>query len=380
MNSNSLLVIVALIFLLSVFNSCQEDEEVSEILNSGDVAWTMEGEEIFTSQPAIVDDLLLVERDVSKLQAIDGASGEIVWTFQGEELDLIPGGGAFRAPLVKDKVVFWSTAWGNVYAIDLDTGEQIWKFKGYTRLEDGIFPNESFKATPVYQGGILYVLGLNRKLIALNGSTGQVIWENDQFGITLSFLLLKKGKILISDKFPRNNYRLIALDAITGTQSWSYDFSNRLQAYLFDDEQYVYIKDGSVIKGLDPETGLILYEFNSQLDGKLILVTSTHFFIESDGIVYAIDKMSKKQVWAYSISRGSFFKPYISGDYLFLTDTEYLHVIDVNTGETIWENQLFEYTTEEGGPVPAISYIFSPMIGNEYVFALNIYKLFALKL
>ena len=81
-------------------------------------------------------------------------------------------------PLVVDGVMYVSTAWSKVYALDAKSGKQIWYF-------DPKVPGPAAAPTccdvnnrgvAIYQGNV-YIGTLDGRLIALNAASGKVIWS-----------------------------------------------------------------------------------------------------------------------------------------------------------------------------------------------------------
>jgi quinohemoprotein ethanol dehydrogenase len=86
--------------------------------------------------------------------------------------------GQEATPLVVDGVMYVSTAWSKVYALDAATGRQLWYFDpkvpgatGATACCDVVN-----RGVAVYQGNV-YVASLDGRLIALDAATGTVVWS-----------------------------------------------------------------------------------------------------------------------------------------------------------------------------------------------------------
>ena len=80
------------------------------------------------------------------------------------------------APIVVDGVMFLTTSFNHVYAIDAATGEEYWHYK------HKMGPITTFCCGPNNRGvaiedGTLFMGTLDAKLVALDAKTGKVLWE-----------------------------------------------------------------------------------------------------------------------------------------------------------------------------------------------------------
>ena len=83
-------------------------------------------------------------------------------------------------PIVVDGIMFFTSSWSRVYAIDAKSGEELWMF-------DPEVPGEVARkaccdvvnrGVAVYKGRV-YVGSLDGRLIALDAATGKEVWEVD---------------------------------------------------------------------------------------------------------------------------------------------------------------------------------------------------------
>ena len=82
------------------------------------------------------------------------------------------------APLVVDGVMFLTTSYNHLYAINAVTGQEYWHYK------HNMGPITVFCCGPNNRGvaaadGMLYMGTLDAKLVALNAKTGKVAWETE---------------------------------------------------------------------------------------------------------------------------------------------------------------------------------------------------------
>ncbi len=118
-----------------------------------------------------------------------------VWAFQTGVRDGLTG-----MPLVVDGVIFLTTAWNHVFAIDARTGAELWHYQ--RRLP----PTEemSYCCGPSNRGvaireGLLYMTTLDAHLVALEAKTGRVEWDIE-LGKGADNLNAKQPPLVVGDR------------------------------------------------------------------------------------------------------------------------------------------------------------------------------------
>lgn len=132
------------------------------------------------------------------------------------------------APIVVDGVMFITTSYNHVYAINAVTGEQYWHFK------HKIGPVSTYCCGPNNKGvavseGKLFMGTLDAKLVALDAKTGKLLWETEIADPELGYSetmapTVVDGKVLIGTNGGEYGVRgfVKAFDANTGKLSWTF--------------------------------------------------------------------------------------------------------------------------------------------------------------
>ncbi|MEJ0035472.1 MAG: PQQ-dependent dehydrogenase, methanol/ethanol family [Gammaproteobacteria bacterium] len=133
-------------------------------------------------------------------------------------------------PLVIDGVMYVSSAWSKVFAINAATGERIWSYDPKVPGEAGVNAccDVANRGVAAWNGKI-YVGTLDGRLIALDAATGKPVWEkltvdkNYRYTITGAPRVVK-GKVLIGNGGAEMGVRgyITAYDAETGEQAWRF--------------------------------------------------------------------------------------------------------------------------------------------------------------
>jgi len=150
-------------------------------------------------------------------------------------------------------------------AFDAGTGKELWRARldAERRDEMGGGP----RATPTVDGGLVYVLGAEGKLAALEAATGKPRWRVDlvaehgarvpQWGVSTSPVV--EGGMLLVTSGGSNGRSLLALDKLTGKVIWTAEsdvagYSTPLVLHLAGTRQAIFFAGTSLIS-VSPQTG-----------------------------------------------------------------------------------------------------------------------------
>src|SRR5665213_2776404 len=90
--------------------------------------------------------------------------------------------GQEATPIVVDGVMYVSTSWSKVYALDAATGRQIWYYDPKVPGPTGAHAccDVVNRGVAVYEGNV-YIATLDGRLVALNAGTGKPVWTVRMF-------------------------------------------------------------------------------------------------------------------------------------------------------------------------------------------------------
>ena len=149
----------------------------------------------------------------------------LAWHF-----DLDTHRGQEATPLVVDGVMYFTTAWSKVFALNAATGKLIWKYDPKVPPEWAVNAccDVVNRGVAVSQGKV-FVGALDGRLIALDAATGKPVWETltidrrFRYSVTGAPRVIK-GKVMIGNagaEFGVRGY-LSAYDAQTGKMIWRF--------------------------------------------------------------------------------------------------------------------------------------------------------------
>ena len=222
--------------------------------NNGAEKWRVGLSGEILSSPQTNGKLVLAQTSDGSLYALDAITGKQKWVYQTVVPVLSLRGTS--TPLIQDDRVLAGFANGKFVSISLDSGIPNWEAavalpKGRSELERIVDVDGRF----VVDGGIAYVGAYQGKVVAIELSSGRVLWKREissHVGLesSLSNLYLSSS-----------SGELLALDQSSGTEVWR-------QKLLIDRKPTVPVKMGQYLVVADNEGYLY---WLSQIDGKVVI-------------------------------------------------------------------------------------------------------------
>ena len=223
---------------------------------------------------------------------------EVVWTFESEpieslsEADLERAGGEppntpiFASPAIVDGVVFLPTGDRRVVALDATTGELQW--------EHHITGPVSY--SPAIAEDLVYVGLRDGRLLALDKATGELRWQFVTVDPILSSPVVHEGTVYISSMDGRVN----AIDAATGDLRWEFHAPGRYPSSPAVNHAVVaFTASDNRLHILDRETGLerLAYAIVAPTSSPPAIQGSNVITSNLTGAMWAVDWRQTQNSW-----------------------------------------------------------------------------------
>ena len=295
------------------------------------------------SSPVIVNDVLFIGSTLGVF-ALDAKTGQEIWRFQTESF-------VRSVPAVSNGVIYIGDDNKKFYAIDAKDGSLKWKndtaLGGYT-------------ASAAVVGNIVYAMPKDGSFYAFDTSNGEVVWSTLIGKIAESSPAIGEGIIA----FGTDGGAIVALDASTGKQKWSYNTGT------IDIKSSPVIADGAIFIGSNDGAvyaittgGSLKWKFSTSdnIESSPSVKNGVVYFGSQDSNFYAVDEGTGKLKWKFPDSGQVFSAPAISNDVVYFgSENKIIYGLDANTGKLLWRNSTGEKNKD---------YITSPAISGNVLYA-----------
>jgi PQQ-dependent dehydrogenase (methanol/ethanol family) len=146
------------------------------------------------------------------------------WIFQTDVKESME-----TSPIVVNGVMYVTTSFSHVYALNAQTGEEIWHYKHPLGPVTTYCCGPNNRGVAVYEDKV-YLATLDSKLVALDAKSGKMVWQSDIADPELGYSetmapTVVKGKVLIGTNGGEYGIRgfVKAYDAKDGKLIWTFD-------------------------------------------------------------------------------------------------------------------------------------------------------------
>jgi outer membrane protein assembly factor BamB len=245
------------------------------------------------SSPTLVDGIIYVGSEDTKLYALDGATGREIGAAAGpgaaaSDDDFWPvetDGAIVGSPAVVDNVVYFGSFDQHLYAVTADTGKELWRFR----------TGGPVVSSPIVVDGVIYVGSNDDSVYAVDSATGQERWRFETDGDVRSTPAVVDGVVYVGSL----DSNIYAIDAATGNERWHNTTGDRVRSSPAVVDGIVYIGSyDTFVYALDARTGRNVWRFRTE--GWVVASPLVHqgvvYVGSNDGRFYAIDAASGQEI------------------------------------------------------------------------------------
>lgn len=258
--------------------------------NNGKLRWLVKVSGEVVASPVYSKGLVIVHTSRGELIALDSDTGDEVWVLNNKQPNLTLRGSA--TPTISKGGVIYGRADGFVAAVFLKSGQPLWQLpiaRPYGATELDRIADADMQ--PIVRNGIIYALAYNGNLVAIDLLKGQQLWQRKYSGY--SDMALSGTTLYLTD------YRgyLYAVDRNTGDEIWS----NKQLAYrnvtgVSIANQYIVVGDGEgYLHWVDRDSGKFVAQQELDSDGIYMQPFESYSYLylqTRSGKLIAIEKPS----------------------------------------------------------------------------------------
>ncbi|WP_157981943.1 outer membrane protein assembly factor BamB [Aliidiomarina sedimenti] len=181
--------------------------------DNGEIQWQSQLEGEVISAPAVGEGYVVLHLGNGMVVSLNAADGEEQWRHEEEVPALTLRGSS--SPVISAGGVILGTNNGRAAVLVLESGQMAWDERvatpsGGSDLERIV----DIDATPVVRGDQVYMLAFNGELVALELRTGEVVWRRDYQGHRTPQVAGSRIFLTTSES------HVVAVDRLSGNESW----------------------------------------------------------------------------------------------------------------------------------------------------------------
>ncbi|MGD0341212.1 MAG: PQQ-binding-like beta-propeller repeat protein [Bacteroidales bacterium] len=293
---------------------------------------------------------------------VTGFKAPASWPGQLTQIWKIKVGTGDASPVLVGKNIFLNTRQEDnemILCLDAATGKDIWADKYPVAAATGpAAAHPGPRSTPAFADGKIVTFGISGILSCLDAATGKVIWRKDnptnaipQFYTGMSPLII--DDMCIAQVGTKDNGSVIALDLKTGDEKWKYSGEGPAYAspsvmvvnkkkllILFTEKSLMALTlgDGKLQWQIAAPPQQRFYNCVSPcINGNIIYYTGQGTGIKTVEVVKEGSGFKTKDLWSNPAVGAKWNTPVLKDGYLYgFTDQRRIYCINATTGETAW--------------------------------------------
>jgi outer membrane protein assembly factor BamB len=227
-------------------------------------------------------------------------------------------------PVVADGTLYTGSGDGVLYALDAQTGQEIWLTGGFGQLEN----------SGAVAGDTLVVGGYDKRVCALDRHTGEVLWSFN----TVSFV--QASPLIIDERvYIATDNAIYALDLMSGQLQWE-AATGKEDAYMgapASDHGIIYTTGGKYLIALDSTDGKELWRIQHDEPFTALAVANQTIYVGNfDGFFYAYDQETGEEKWKFQGGGIFWAGPAIQGNTVYTGNESTVYALNAQTGEQLW--------------------------------------------
>ena len=260
-------------------------------------------------------------------------------------------------PIVASGTVFTLDSDLHVMAFHSQTGKKFWE-------KDIAHPTEEEAVIAgglAHDGNILYVTSGYNEVLSLNPANGEVYWRTNISAPSRAAPTIHNGRVFVNCM----NNNIVALDASSGKILWEYEGIGETTGLLgaaspaVDDDMVIAGFASGDLVALQVQNGSVIWRDNlagalrftgmgglSDIRGLPVIYGDIALAISYGNKIIALDKRNGTRLWQQAI--GGTETPWVSGNTIFVLSTDHkLYALDIRSGEIIWVRPVQKYKKPE---------------------------------
>lgn len=296
--------------------------ELFENFQNMEPRWTFTTEDEIRASPIAYKNRVFVGSYDTNIWALNLEDGELVWKFPTQA-------GIASSPVIDTahQLILFGSEDYTFNAVDYHTGRINWSYTTKGRI----------RGTARIAHGHVFFGSDDGRMYALVASNGRYLWDYDTTEPVRSRPFVTDEYVI----FGSDSGELIALE-LSGARKWGFRARRAIQAGPIVDDQgicYVGSWDG-FLYAIDASSGYSLWRFrtNRPIVNSVVKEGNRILFGSTDGIFYSVDAESSKEKWRFEADSPIVSAPTLHNGFVYFGDADgKLYCLETKTGKKQWD-------------------------------------------
>ncbi len=302
--------------------------------------WTFKTEDEIRCSPVVYNNMVFIGSYDTNIWALNEEDGEFIWKFPTD-------GGIVSSPVVdqSSKLIMFGSEDYTFYALDYKNGRINWSYT----------TNDKIRGTARVAHGHVFFGSDDGKLYALVSGNGRYLWEYDLGSAVRSRPFVTNEMVIVGSE----GGEVVGLE-LNGSRKWAFRAKRAITSSPYVDIEgicYVGSYDGFLYT-IDAGSGFSMWRFRAGspiisspvVDGNLVFIGCT------DGHMYAINTQTGKEKWKFNTEKAIVGSPIVHDERLYFASTNgTFYCLETRAGKEIWK-----FETES--PITSIPFITEELI------------------
>lgn len=263
---------------------------------------------------------------------------DILWQTKVSSLWLMP-------PLAAEDILYTGGGDGSLYALNIQTGEEIWAANGFGQMEH----------TGAIAGDVIVAGGYSKLVQALDRHNGETVWTFNSSYVVQGSPLIVENRVFIA-----TDHVTYALDLQTGELIWDSVTGDKdafMGAPAYNDN-VIYTTGGKRLLALDSETGNELWRVERELQFTAPAIGNGFVYVGNfDHFLRAYDQETGEERWSFEGTGLFWSAPAIAGETVYAGNDDQIYALAAQTGEMLWSHKTDSKAVSEPVIVDGVIYV-----------------------
>ena len=229
------------------------------------------------------------------------------------------------SPMLAEGILYTGSGDGSLYALDAETGEEIWSAGGFGQLE----------STGAIAGDVIVAGGYGKLVQALDRRNGNLLWTYK------TGYAMQGSPLIVDDRvYIATNQAVYALGLQSGQLIWEVATGNEdafMGAPAYQDGT-IYTTGGRLLLALDGETGRELWRVEKEEQFLGLSIANQLVYVGNwDRHLYAFDQSTGEERWKFEANGEIWFAPAVNDDVVYAGNgDQFLYALNAQTGALLW--------------------------------------------